>query len=256
MRSLILVYVIVGLIAILSIVNAQADETLVLYYTFDEGSGDEARDSSQYGNDGVMVPAADWVDGKFGGAIQITAAAGHVEVTPTDSLHGDILMGTFTLTAFISPALSDTWGHIWRSRPVESGHNTLFVNNTGFMSWRGMVGGAWTTLCESAPGSIFADEWQHVAVVSDEANFMIYINGEMAIDSAFAETDGAIETFYVGGDGQSENYTGAIDEVTVWSRALTQDEIGILATHGMEAIQAVDPAYKLATTWGEIKGYR
>jgi hypothetical protein len=253
MRSLILVYVAVGLIVLPSIVNAQADETLVLYYPFDEGSGDEARDSSQYGNDGVMVPAADWVDGKFGGAIQITAAAGRVEITPTDSMHGDIFVGTFTLTAFINPALSDTWGHIWRSRPVESGHNTLFVNNTGFMSWRGMVGGAWTTLCESVPGSIFADEWQHVAVVSDEANFRIYINAEMAIESAFADTDGAIETFYVGGDGQSENYTGAIDEVTVWSRALTQDEIGILSTDGMDAIQAVDPAYKLATTWGRVK---
>jgi hypothetical protein len=253
MRSSIMVYVSVVLLMALSIVNASADETLVLYYAFDEGSGDEARDSSQYGNDGVMVPAADWVSGKFGGAIQVTAAAGHVEITPTDSLNGDILMGTFTLTAFINPALSDTWGHIWRSRPVESGHNTLFVNNTGFMSWRGMVGGAWTTLCESPAGGIVADEWQHVAVVSDEANFRIYIDGEMAVESAFAETDGVIETFYVGGDGQSENYTGAIDEVTVWSRALTQDEIGILATDGMDAIQAVDPAHKLVTTWSRVK---
>ncbi len=255
MRVLVLFYVILGLIAMPCVMNAQADETLVLYYPFDEGSGDEAKDSSQYGNDGVMVPAADWVDGKFGGAIQITAAAGHVEITPTDSLHADIFMGTFTLTAFISPALSDTWGHIWRSRPIGSGHNTLFVNNTGFMSWRGTVGGAWTTLCESSAGSIFADEWQHVAVVSDEANFRIYIDGEVAVESAFAETDGAIETFYVGGDGQSENYTGAIDEVTVWSRDLTQDEIGILANNGMEATQAVDPAYKLATTWSRIKTY-
>ncbi len=255
MRSLNMVYVSVVLVMVLSIVNARADDTLVLYYAFDEGSGDEARDSSQYGNDGVMVPAADWVDGKFGKAIQITAAAGHVEITPTDSLSGDILMGTFTLTAFINPALRDTWGHIWRSRPTTSGHNTLFVNNTGFMSWRGMVGGAWTVLCESAPGSILADEWQHVAVVSDEENFRIYINGEMAVESAFAETDGAIETFYVGGDGQSENYTGAIDEVTIWSRDLTQDEIGILATKGIEAIQAVDPAHKLATTWSRIKTY-
>ena len=254
MRSLILVYVAVGLIMLSSIVNAQVDETLVLYYPFDEGSGDEARDSSQYGNDGVMEPAADWVDGKFGGAIQITVGAGHVKITPTDSLHGDILVESFTLTAFIKPALSDTWGHIWRSHPVSgSGHNTLFVNNTGFMSWRGMVGAAWTTLCESTPGSILADEWQHVAVVSDGENFRIYIDGEMAVESAFSETDGAIQTFYVGGDGLSEDYTGAIDEVTVWSRTLTQEEIGVLSSDGLLAIQAVDPAYKLATAWGRVK---
>ena len=122
------------------------------------------------------------------------------------------------------------------------------------MSWRGIVGGAWTTLCESAAGGIVPDEWQHVAVVSDEVNFRIYVNGEMVAETAYAVTDGAIETFYVGGDGQSENYTGGIDEVALWNRTLSDDEINAVMD-GVGSTQAVDSADKLAIKWGSIKAY-
>jgi hypothetical protein len=254
MRSLILVSVVTGLVMLSSIGNAEIDESLVLYFPFDEGKGDEVKDLSKYGNNGTAVPKADWVDGKSGGAIQVTGGAGHVEIPASDSLHGDVLVESFTITAFIRPVLSgDTWQHIWRSRPLEAGHNTLFVNIGGFLSWRGMVGGSWTVLCEGIAGDIVADEWQHVAMVSDGKNFRMYVNGKQVQETAFIETDGAIETFYVGGDAVSENYTGAIDEVSVWSRVLSEDEINILYTEGVEAFLSVKPAGKLATTWGEIK---
>ena len=255
MRRSILSSIVMTLIILFAAGNALTDETLALYYAFDDGAGDEASDSSEYSNHGVMVPGADWIDGKYGQAIQITAAAGHVETLPSDTLSADIFVESFTLTAYINPSLSDTWGHIWRSRPNPgSGHNTLFVNVAGFLSWRGIAGGAWTTLCEGPAGGIVPDEWQHIAVVSDESNFRIYINGEMVVETAYAETDGAIETFYVGGDGQSENYTGGIDEVALWNRALSDGEI-LAAVDGVKSMQAVDFADKLATTWGGIKAY-
>ena len=47
-----------------------------------------------------------------------------------------------------------------------------------------------------------------------------------------------------------QKFNGAIDEVAVWNRALTEDEIeqsmGDLAA-------AVDPSGKLATTWARVK---
>jgi hypothetical protein len=255
MRNLLLAFVMMGLAILYFTGNVQADESLLLYFPFDEGGGDEAIDSSEYGNNGIAVPAGDWVDGKFGGAIQVTNAAGHIELTPSDSLNGDILVGEFTLAAYINPALSDTWGHIWRSRPTASGHNTLFVNAGGFLSWRGMVGGAWTVLCEGAGGDVVANEWQHVAIVSDEGMFRMYVNGELVAESPFATTDGGIATFYVGGDGQSENYTGAIDEFAIWNRPLGEDEIKAIATDGVGMFLTVEFADILPTTWGSLKDY-
>lgn len=256
MRCLILVSVLVGLAVLYFIGNVQADESLVLYFPFDEGSGDEVADFSGYDNNGVLIPAGDWVDGKFGGAIQVTSAAGHAELNSSDSITGDIFMRSFTLAAYINPALSDTWGHIWRSRPNPgSGHNTLFVNAGGYMSWRGTVGGSWTVLCEGTAGDIVADEWQHVALVGDESKYRMYVNGKMVMESAFIETDGAIEIFYVGGDGLSENYTGAIDEVAVWSRVLSDEEIMALCTDGVQVFMAVEPENRLPSTWGSLKVY-
>lgn len=255
MKRLLLVSALMSLTTLFSTGNVQADESLVLYYSFDDGSGDEAKDSSGYGNNGVLVPAGDWVDGKFGGAIQVTNAAGHVEMTPSDSLSADIFVGEFTLAAYINPALSGDWGHIWRSRPITTGHNTLFVNAGGFMSWRAIVGGAWTVLCEGAGGDVVANEWQHVAIVSDEEQFRMFINGEVVKESPYVATDGAIATFYVGGDGQSENYTGAIDETAVWNRALSQDEIKAIAKDGVEAFLAVEPVNRLLSMWGKFKIY-
>jgi hypothetical protein len=234
--------------------NAKIDESLVLYFPFDEGAGDEASDSSMYGNNGAMVPKADWTDGKSGKAIQVTSGSGHVEILVSDSLHGDFFMESFALSAWIRPALSgDQWQHIWRSRPVETGHNTLFVNIGGFLSWRARVGGAWTVLCEGTAGDIQAEEWNHVAMVSDGKSFKMYVNSKLVKEANFAETDGGIETFYVGGDAMSENYTGAIDEVSIWSRSLSEDEIETLYTDGVEAFLAVDPADKLTAKWSKIR---
>ena len=58
--------------------------------------------------------------------------------------------------------------------------------------------------------------------------------------------------FQVGGahSGQAREFTGIIDEVTVFNRALSDEEIG-LVMNGL--IMAVDSYGKLAVTWGAIK---
>ena len=44
---------------------------LIGWWTFDEGSGDIASDLSDYGNDGILRGDPQWVDGIFGGAIDL-----------------------------------------------------------------------------------------------------------------------------------------------------------------------------------------
>lgn len=254
MKHLILIALVAVLTVVPSVGNTQVDSSLTLYFAFDEGKGDEAKDSSEYGNHGTFVPKADWVDGKFGKAIQVTTGNGHVEIPVSDSLHADFFKKSFTLSAWVKPALSgDTWQHIWRSRPGGTGHNTLFVNIGGFLSWRGRVGGNWTVLCEGTSGDVKANEWAHVAIVSDEDKFKMYVNSVQVKETDFQETDGAIETYYVGGDGMSENYTGAIDEVRVWNRALGEDELRDSMDKSATEFLAVDSMSKLTTTWAYIK---
>ena len=45
---------------------------------------------------------------------------------------------------------------------------------------------------------------------------------------------------------------GLIDEVAIFNRALTVEEIGLVMT-GLAAMLAVEPSGKLTATWGYIK---
>ena len=50
----------------------------------------------------------------------------------------------------------------------------------------------------------------------------------------------------------SESYTGGMDEIVLFNRALDDDEIAALA-NGWEAAMPVNNKGKLSATWGLIK---
>ena len=73
-------------------------------------------------------------------------------------------------------------------------------------------------------------EWYHVAGVYNGSEIMIYVNG--VLESA-RSTSGSISTttdnFYIGGDldtpGWGEFFNGSVEELSVWSKALTEAQI-------------------------------
>jgi len=73
-------------------------------------------------------------------------------------------------------------------------------------------------------------EWYHVAGVYNGSEIMIYVNG--VLESA-GSTSGSISTttdnFYIGGDldtpGWGEFFNGSVEELSVWSKALTEAQI-------------------------------
>lgn len=229
------------------------DPTIVLYLPLDENQGDDTADLSGNGNDGFLEDSPKWIPGKFGKALEFGAGS-RVYIPASDSLHGDIFMEDFTLLAWIMPTLTgDTWQHVWRSVDGEDGTQcTLFFNTGGFLSWRGRVDDTWGERCVTPEGMIPADEWTHIAVVSDRSDYRIYINGAEEGTSTFEELDGDIADFYLGFDGRewAETYTGAIDEVYLLTRALSAVEV-MNAMAGID--MSVQPAGKLAGTWGDLK---
>ena len=73
MKALVLVLAIASLLIAPSLTDAakykRDDPSLVLYFTFDEGDGGTAHDSSMFGHDGELDDP-DWVDGKIGSALE------------------------------------------------------------------------------------------------------------------------------------------------------------------------------------------
>ena len=97
-----------------------------------------------------------------------------------------------------------------------------------------------------APGTISLNQWTHLAVSFDGFNRRIYVNGVEVNSDRFLGPlvyDPAAVPVTIGSDwaanASTERFTGRIDEVSLYDRALSAAEIA--------AIQANGPAGKAAT---------
>lgn len=77
--------------------------------------------------------------------------------------------------------------------------------------------------------SLFTNRWAHVAVTFDSSKLKLYVDGTMVAEHVLPSPGPVTEIggLVIGGHraGTGRNYDGLIDEVALWSRALTAAEI-------------------------------
>lgn len=103
---------------------------------------------------------------------------------------------------------------------------------------------------------ITPDEWNHVALVIEPTQVTIYLNGIASTRSrthSIEEFDGITR---IGSDASSGSRTfdGQIDEVCVWSRALSQDEIRLSRHLTKDKIMALDTDLIVYLQFNEEEG--
>jgi hypothetical protein len=226
---------------------------LVLLMHMDEPSWSGAgsvKDSSPQGNNGTPVGTANTTAvGKFGGAGKFDGS-GYVDIPDAVSLHPTTAL---TYAAWIYPtdllpanypdADAFTYGGIFSKRAAFQDH----VEFTMFL---------WTAdqLCADLQGTTQAprfwstgapfqnNHWYHVAIVYDGAasNATIYINGApilpaTSLDPSLSVPSPAPDLLLgylnpgAGNPDPKAYYVGLIDEVAIWLRALSAQEISALA---------------------------
>ena len=234
---------------------AQAGEKPVIYYSFDVINGDDVVDLSGFGNDGKLIKEPESVDGQMGEALEFEN--NYVELSVSESLNGDFFQGSFTVVVWINPKLTgNEWQAIFTSEGPPKARDTLFINRDGRISWRGRVAGNWAGgMCETDPGILTADTWNHIAVVSDQNKFRVYADSDLIKETDFQKTDGGNEVHYLGDTPFSADqfYSGVIDEFAIFTKPLTQIEINSIMMIGIEKFTIVEPGGKLTTEWGSLK---
>ena len=242
--------------------QAVQEDALVLYLDFEEGAGDMAMDGSRHGNNGT-IHQAERADGKYGAGVSLSGAAGGwVEVPDAPSLD---ITDEITLMAWVYPtAFTNEWqrilnkcwqGDVW---PWMSYGFYEQANTNGRIGFTIAVDNGQERLCRSGdtpqlPGS----EWSHIAATYDGAHMRLYQNGEEVLNAA---TTGTITTNDVpvavgrNSEGNREHFAGSIDEVGIWSVALTPGEIEA-AMEG-DILLSVEPAGKLAVQWADLRDSR
>ncbi len=225
------------------------DESLVLYFSFDEGKGNTAKDSSNYGHDGDLIANPSWTDGKFDSmAIEFDGAKSqYVQVPINETLQ---LREQFTVAFWVKRGANQvaTWNYmvsagslVWATIFNRDSQKTYLWSKAPGWAQKGITD-------ENQP-----QDWVHIAVTHDIQNDVsIYYDGKKVGGGpkppAIIQIDGSV---MVGARHPGlEFFTGIIDEVYLFNRILTVDEISMVKDG---AFLSVEPADKLATRWGLIK---
>lgn len=225
---------------------------LVLHHSYDEGQGTVATDTSGNGHDGD-ISNPEWVDGKFGKALQFGGEGSDAYVTVESTAQLNVNECTFM--AWIN---ADHWDGTRQivGKSVHGGcagrtQYGLF-SEAGVFKLRFETEGGRADITTDLPQT---GEWVHVAFTNDGGTATIYINGESVVEGDVPGTLKANEDpWRIGQDCERLNYVfaGKIDEVLLWNRALTAAEINTLK----ELVTAVDAREKLTTTWSTLKTNR
>lgn len=232
------------------------DPALVGLWFCDDGAGDTVTDSSGNENDGTINGAFDWIDGKFDGGI-LANGGGSIDVETSDSL--DSVTDEMTIAAwFRIDTDSDTGIRRQNAYLLEDQSDTEPVPH-GFSCriWTsdGITPGAYGTT------ELEQGQWYHVAGTYDGEIVKLYIDG--VPEDELTTSDGSAFNGAWGGQigtpadtlqlkYGSETLNGAMDEISLFSRALSDDEIAELAK-GWSTASAVNPKDKLTTSWGKVK---
>lgn len=228
-------------------------DELVGAWLMDDDSGATVVDSSGNGLDGEPTQGAPkWVDGKYGGALEFGGA--DMVAVPDDP---KLDLETFTLAAWVNiPALTGKWLIIASKEsrePAAARNYGLFGHvNSGVVHYSFTTGFAWNSFNAKTP--IADGKWRHVAGTYDGTTFTLYVDGaEDASMSPGTKPDSHDNALFIGGCDIGKYWmTGAIDELALFSRALSADEVNELKD-GLEGALSVDPRGKMANAWANLK---
>jgi len=208
---------ILPVVVALALVAGSAQADLVGHWTFDEGEGTTAYDSS--GNDyhGTLQGDPQWVTGNIGGALEFDGTGDYVEVPDSEGLH---LWERFTLAAWIYQVESRS------SRIIDKA--TAGTSNGPHMDTHpGTKIRSCSGTCNSTASDHTLDEWHHVAVTFDEGDVKLYVDGSIEGEgSTSSPLAGNSIPLRIGADSNAQNlFHGLIDDVRVYNHALTETEI-------------------------------
>lgn len=235
-----------------SIANADLSEGLVGYYTFDDGGGEVLNEQTGTGSDGELFNFEDdnsqWVAGQIGGALAFDGIDDHVIAAeaPLAETALSVSIWGYANEAPQWASLVKNWGQSLVGQfhfglgPGDGDTLNIFVT-TG-------DGSAFNAGTDVDP--IELETWEHYAFVANPADELVTLfrNGELVdeqfYDGTFTDTPNS-EAIGIGVKTTNEGdqadtgaccpgyWDGMLDDLGIWHRALTPEEISEIYTNGL-----------------------
>jgi Concanavalin A-like lectin/glucanases superfamily len=195
----------------------------------------------QLGNNGTLTNGATSAQGFVNQAFEFDGHDDFVDVPDTPALHA--VRAAVTVDAWINPQLSPS-GEGWifsRRDPMISEGISLGINNGGYL-FATLQTDVLTVIASSVPVIVFDGKWKHVALTADTgmSNVVLYLNstevpqtlieGSSSPSGHFADVTHLFfgqrqDSDTVEGESGGVHYTGLIDEIDLYNRALSGSEV-------------------------------
>ena len=236
---------------------------LVAYYPLDA----DANDASGNGLDGMVMGDTKLADGIMGGAMEFDGDGDYIEVA-SDALLD--ITGPISLSLWIRPDAEDPEGKGTETAPMAK------ASSTASPSWSWQVRYGWNspqpymgfTFNTSPRAWVYVGrkleqgEWAHIACSHDGETLKCYLEGVETDSTPMGAITSSPTPVLIGSDGWSCDWIGAIDEVAIYNRALSEGEILYLAGFRLPAADVTAPGDAVVgvpndgvTTGGEDNGW-
>jgi hypothetical protein len=238
------------------------DPSLVGWWTFDEGQGGTALDWSGHENHGAFVGDPQWAAGQDGGALQFGGSGDYVGI----SFSPELSLNDFTVSAWVNiAARPGTFGILG----TRVGSDNTFDVKVMATEIHGDIGdgSAWIDTSidiesdhmgsNGQPGDLTVDTWYMIAYVIDNAGqqVLLYLDGDLKRTIAISGTPVLMESgqsMRIGHTGTGGEWmNGLIDDVRIYNKALTAEEIQVAMRGDLTRAWNPNPVNSSATYIGE-----
>jgi len=235
------------------------------YWKFDEDSGSVAADSSGNGNVGTVYGGASFSSiGKNGHALTTDGASGYIDAGNASGLNPTTALTVSAWVKFDDANRKSTIVSKW-GRSTNSHFSWLLFANwweNGRIDFLVSGDGGSYVGVNSGAGTIVQDKWHHVVGVYDGSSIKLYVDGVLrnnvtsGVPSSLmsVSTPLAIGIDYDTGAGDNpyRYFKGSLDEIRLYNRALTGDEVKLLYSDPSNILFVVDKP-ECAFSGGEVQ---
>ena len=221
---------------------------LIGFWTLDaeDVKGDVAVDVSGNGNDGTIMGDPASTAGKVDEALDLDGDGDYV-VLPD-------MGGAMQVSAEVW-----AWG---RDNPQAHGlvSDTQWMDGTIHFKLRdGQISIRSPSQDSERLGPVVEPEtWYHFAFTADAdaGEMVVYMDGDVVLEEAYTDTNPIrLNEMKIGDEHVGRHFDGILDEVRIYDRVLTAEEVShnLAVTSNAADATAVDPAGSLSVVWGHIK---
>jgi len=198
-----------------------SDANLIAHWSFDEGSGTTAYDSA--GNNDGAIYGATWTTGQVGGALEFDGFDDYVSCGSGPAITGTV---PFTVSAWVKRGIVGRGSIVAQRSASTNGMYQLHARADGRAQLQIYNGGYGCVVQSDA--MVCDGLWHHVVGIrTNSTDGEIYVDGSLSgTDSGPARSLSNFPVLIGGWDFTSgHTWTGEIDEVMIFNRALSAEEV-------------------------------